>query len=212
MSTLPSQDPQQPPQLNGSASSSSCPPTNVTVTDPVLLREVAEIAEKVRELEKSTPGQWEFSAHDRAQQLTVVEQDNKSGASGDAESVVSNVHTMSSREKEEEEGSVVTAREAEAQQSGDRLIIKSVESHKSYSGAVPDDSKSDVVAGTAIERMLCPTMNEGDIKALVKELKRKIEYTERMNWLCKYPPLSNFNHHRVITLSPFVELMSIASE
>lgn len=186
MSTVPSQDPQQPTQLNGSSTaSSSCPPTNVTITDPVLLREVAEIAEKVRELEKTTPGQWEFSAHDRAQQLTVVEQDNKSGAaSGDVDSAVSNVHTMSSRE---EEGLVVTAREAEAQQSGDRLIIKSVESNKSCSSVVPDDSKSDVVAGTAIERMMCPTMNEGDIKALVKELKRKIEYTERMNWLCKYP-------------------------
>lgn len=204
MSTVPSQDPQQPTQLNGSSSaSSSCPPTNVTITDPVLLREVAEIAEKVRELEKTTPGQWEFSAHDRAQQLTVVEQDNKSGAaSGDVDSAVSNVHTMSSRE---EEGLVVTAREAEAQQSGDRLIIKSVDSNKSCSSVVPDDSKSDVVVGTAIERMMCPTMNEGDIKALVKELKRKIEYTERMNWLCKYPQLPNFNHHRVITLSPFVE-------
>lgn len=30
------------------------------------------------------------------------------------------------------------------------------------------------------------TMNEEEIKALVKELKRKIEYTERMNWLCEY--------------------------
>lgn len=28
-------------------------------------------------------------------------------------------------------------------------------------------------------------INDEDIKALVKELKRKIEYTERMNWLCK---------------------------
>lgn len=28
--------------------------------------------------------------------------------------------------------------------------------------------------------------NDEDFRALVKELKRKVEYTERMNWLCKY--------------------------
>lgn len=29
-------------------------------------------------------------------------------------------------------------------------------------------------------------MSNNDVKMLIKELKRKVDYTERMNWLCKF--------------------------
>lgn len=34
--------------------------------------------------------------------------------------------------------------------------------------------------------------NDDDFRALVKDLKRKVEYTERMNWLCKYQNIVNY--------------------
>lgn len=212
MSTDPSQDhPHHREQLarthNGSSSSSgssastraasgvpgqtsACTEASPLVTDQVLLREVAEIAEKVRELEKSVPCQWEFSDHDGVQQLlSVDEQDTRSGSGVECgQQSVANVHTMSST-RDKDDGLAVAGGAAEAQQSSERLIIKS-ESNKS-SGFVVDDnnsssSRSDAVVGKSLDHVPCPAMNEEDIKALVKELKRKIEHTERMNWLCKY--------------------------
>lgn len=216
MSTDPSgQSPPQPSlgpqQQNGGSSISSASLTGTScenvVTDPVLLREVAEIANKVRELEKSVPCQLNNALDSNNQQPSgtgggQIQQDTQpTGEFGNRNSNVI-VHTMSATSVDTVgggSGGDCAVTQDEAQQPSERLIIK-LNSNKS-SGCGGDNMKSDPVAGRSktgknnnsggsmedSDNILCPTMNEVEIKALVKELKRKIEYTERMNWLCKYP-------------------------
>lgn len=208
------------------AASASC---GNLVTDQVLLREVAEIAEKVRVLEKSVPCQVEFFAHDKHHNpeegavAAEVQQDVQGGGGGvggsSASAIVSecepskshvNVQAMSqsrSTTNDHDDGGAVSGGATttpevlvgsgggdadgvkeqepdEAQQSSERLIIK-LDTNKS-SAVMGDNMKSGSECHVVCPAAASAAMNEDDIKALVKELKRKIEYTERMNWLCKY--------------------------
>lgn len=197
--------------------SSSC---GNLVTDQVLLRDVAEIVSKVRELEQSVPCLLAHDNNNGAAAAQEVDGDQKKKQ--DMQSVVgpdcgqsqsnSTVHTMSAAATNEASAMVQAVGGTGGQQSpSERLIIK-LDTNKSSGsdgggGVVADDNrKTDTVAGRQTSSTsgvggggaidddvvaennapVCSAMPEDDIKALVKELKRKIEYTERMNWLCKY--------------------------
>lgn len=168
--------------------------------DRVLLREVEEIADRVRELEKSVPCQVDIINDDYGRNVGQdplgVIQDGPRSASGNnicgrASSVgvtMNNTNVMVHGDEHQQQ----RAGDGADPQPSERLIIK-LDSNKSGGGdaerALPPPPPS------------CPVAimdGEEEIKALVKELKRKIEYTERMNWLCKYMltrTLTNHHHH-----------------
>lgn len=47
------------------------------------------------------------------------------------------------------------------------------------------------------QQQLCGRITEDDLRLLLRELKKKVDYTEKMNWLCKflYPNISLFAVH-----------------
>lgn len=235
--------PTQPLSSSSPVATASPPPASVRscdnlVTDQVLLREVAEIAEKVRELESSVPCQLEFNAHDNSKSRSSssssvsanvgavvgggiagpVQPDDVHSLSGDCGKTKSDAKmqtitgnstaTTPTRDADGHasnggDGGVADQAQDTVQQSSERLIIKLDANKSSGDGdggdigntaatVVMDDNRKNGGGRGSSNRssgesnILCPAMNEEDIKALVKELKRKIEYTERMNWLCKY--------------------------
>ena len=51
-----------------------------------------------------------------------------------------------------------------------------------------DDDDKDLSEATKniFQQQLCGRITEEDLKMLLRELKKKVDYTEKMNWLCKF--------------------------
>lgn len=196
--------------LSASAEESNRPCTNAAFTlrtDPALLRDVAVIVDKVRELERTVPCQLSFNEQVSLHQSLELESRNIGGRPqsfcSSTHIADANTHTMSSSSGSSTHvaSSSTTTTHPDnnagagpdiAQQSSERLIIK-LDGNKSSGVVMGDNDKmnSDSRSSVTTSENMCPTstspatMNDDEIKALVKELKRKIEFTERMNWLCK---------------------------
>lgn len=151
----------------------TCGLSNTTgngLSNIMLSQDVSQIAEKVRELEKSTPCQLDHVPEG------AVEVHRSSGGSevvhdvlcGTNASALSTMLSSGVRDDGNSQKSITAT-------SDDRLIVGS--------------SDSRTITGTSASGHVCgsssPPMNDVEIKALVKELKRKIERMERMDWLCE---------------------------
>lgn len=169
-------------------------------TDPALIQDVAVIVDKVRELERTVPCQLSFNEQLSLHQSLELENRDigrplqsfcNSAHVSDTKTLTmssmsgSRTDVASSSTTTLQDGNATVA--AGAQQSSERLITK-LDGNKSSGGTMGDNDKmnSGSRSSVTINENMCPTsMNDDEIKALVKELKRKIEFTERMNWLCK---------------------------
>lgn len=138
------------------------------MTDPAILQEVAEIAAKVRELEESVPCRVESAPNEGGKVSPDVHRGTPEceDVPQASERLVAKLHNASG-DGDGGSGAVVVM--------GDSM----------KSGVVVGGSATPTASGSEDNKQ-CAAMSDEDIKALMKELKRKIEYTERMNWLCKY--------------------------
>lgn len=199
-------EPGQSPLQNGSAPVSQPTASSVdanTATsvnlsgDVDLVQDVSEIAKKVCDLEKSVPCQLDFNEQVKLHQ-SLVESLCRNKSDANAQPVSASSSSITGDGVNVAAPAAVEVQDVEAQQSSERLIAK-LDSNKSCGGGyglvmgdnnMNCDGRSPAPASTTSENLCLannsPTsMNDEQIKALVKELKWKIEYTERMNWLCK---------------------------